>query len=69
MSRGASRAAVRALTGDEPTNVSDEVACPMCGKPLDFAQPDPLRIGRQMVQCTNNICPNRALRAVPVRRV
>lgn len=68
MARGASRAVVRALTGDAP-RLDDDVPCPRCGALMDFTRPDPLGIGRTMQQCTNNICPDRVLRAVPVRHV
>lgn len=69
MSRGASRAVVRALSGDEPSRVGDEVDCPRCGFPIDFGEIDPLGVGRTMQRCTNRHCPDRMLRPVPRRRV
>lgn len=69
MARGASRAVVRALTGEASPQEDTAVPCPRCGAVLDFSAPDPLRIGRQMQRCTNAVCPDRVLRAVPRRHV
>jgi len=61
--------AVRALTGAEPTRADDSVDCPRCGAAMDFDAPDPRGVGRTMQRCTSPRCPDRVLRAVPVRRV
>ncbi|MES2359984.1 MAG: hypothetical protein V4529_16715 [Gemmatimonadota bacterium] len=35
---------------------SHVVPCRVCGAPLRFDVPDPMRLGRSMEQCTNGQC-------------